>query len=127
MSAGLQQALWELGGVPAIHRSDRLSAAVQDIGNGGEPEFTRRYQALLRHDRVKGQKIQPGTPNEHGDVEQRHSRVKQAVKQALLLRGSHDFSSREEYAACLRELFSQVNAGRRDRLNDEVAVLKALP
>ncbi len=127
LSAGLQQALWELGGVPAIHRSDRVSAAVQEIGKGGEPEFTRRYQALLRHDRVKGQKIQPGKPNENGDVEQRHHRVKQAVKQSLLLRGSHDFSSREEYATFLRELFNQLNAGRRDRLIEESAVLRSLP
>jgi hypothetical protein len=99
VSAGLQQALWELGGVPSIHRSDRLSAAVQEIGKGGEPEFTRRYQALLRHYRVEGQKIQTGRANENGDVEQRHHRLKRAVKQSLLLRGSHDFSSREEYKA----------------------------
>jgi len=127
LSAGLQQALWELGGVPAFHRSDRLSAAVQDIGNGGEPEFTRRYQALLRHYRLDGQKIQPGKANENGDVEQRHYRLKQALTQSLLLRGSHDFSSREEYAKFLRQLFIQLNAGRRSRLKDELAVLKVLP
>lgn len=127
LSAGLQQALWELGGVPVTHRSDRLSAAVQDIGKGGDPEFTRRYQALLRHYRLDGQKIQPGKANENGDVEQRHYRLKQAVAQSLLLRGSADFSSREEYAEFLRQVFSQLNAGRRARLNDELAVLKALP
>jgi len=128
LSGGLQQALWELGGVPRAHRSDRLSAAVQEIGKGGEPEFTRRYQALLRHYRLDGQKIQPGKANETGDVEQRHYRLKQAVTQSLLLRGSRaDFSSREEYAEFLRQLFSQLNAGRRARLNDELSVLKALP
>lgn len=127
LSAGLQQALWELGGVPRLHRSDRLSAAVQEIGKGGEPEFTRRYKALLRHYRLDGQKIQTGKANENGDVEQRHYRLKQAIAQSLLLRGSHDFSSREEYAEFLRQVFSQLNAGRRARLNDELAVLKALP
>jgi len=127
LSAGLQQALWELGGVPAYHRSDRLSAAVQEIGKSGEPEFTRRYQALLRHYRLEGQKIQAGKANENGDVEQRHHRLKQAVKQSLLLRGSHDFSTREEYERFLRELFGQLNAGRQVRLNQELVVLKALP
>ena len=47
LSAGLQTALWKLGGGPHAHRTDRLSAAVhQDI----HPEmFTRRYHALLAH------------------------------------------------------------------------------
>jgi len=30
LSAGVQNALWELGGVPQLHRTDRLSAAVHD-------------------------------------------------------------------------------------------------
>ncbi len=127
LSAGLQNALWELGGVPITHRSDRLSAAVQVIGKSGEAEFTRRYQALLRHYTLKGQKIQTGKANENGDVEQRHHRLKQAVKQSLLLRGSRDFSDRGDYEKFLRHLFRQLNAGRRDRLLEELAVLKALP
>jgi hypothetical protein len=127
LSAGLQDALWELGGVPKVHRSDRLSAAVQAVGKSGEPEFTRRYQALLRHYRMEGQKIQTGKANENGDVEQRHHRFKQAVKQSLLLRGSQEFSSREEYVAFLRHLFSQLNSGRRERLLEELPVLKGLP
>ncbi len=127
LSTGLQNALWELGGVPHRHRSDRVSAAVQEIGKGGEPEFTRRYQALLRHYRVKGQKIQSGKAHENGDVEQRHHRFKQAVEQSLLLRGHRDFSGREAYDAFVRQLFSQLNAGRRHRLAEELAVLNALP
>ena len=126
-STGLQNALWELGGVPVIHRSDRLSAAVQEVGKRGEPEFTRRYQALLRHYRLKGQKIQPGKGHENGDVEQRHHRLKRAVKQSLLLRGSHDFSDRQDYETFLRHVFRQVNAGRRKRLSEELGVLGALP
>ena len=47
LSAGLQNALWELGGVPARHRSDRMSAAVNKDCN---PEtFTHNYRSLLRH------------------------------------------------------------------------------
>ncbi len=103
----MQNALWEVGGVPNTHRSDRLSAAVQEVGKSGEPEFTRRYQALLRHYRLKGQKIQTSKGNENGDVEQRHHRLKHAVKQSLMLRGSHDFSDREGYDVFLRQLFSQ--------------------
>jgi hypothetical protein len=127
LSTGLQNALWELGGVPREHRTDRLSAAVQEVGKGGEAEFTRCYQALLRHYGLKGQKIQTGKSHENGDVEQRHYRFKKALEQSLLLRGSRDFSSRQAYQAFLRELFSQVNAGRRQRLVEELKVLRALP
>jgi hypothetical protein len=127
LSTGLQNALWELGGVPRVHRSDRLSAAVQEVGKGGEPEFTRRYQALLRHYGVNGQKIQSGKAHENGDVEQRHHRLKTAVKQSLMLRGSHDFSARQDYEAFLKQLFGQLNSGRRERLLEELPLLNALP
>ena len=127
LSTGLQNALWELGGVPRQHRTDRLSAAVQEVGKGDQAEFTRCYQALLRHYGLNGQKIQTGKGNENGDVEQRHYRFKKALEQSLLLRGSRDFSSRQEYEAFIRELFSQLNAGRRQRLLDELKVLRALP
>ncbi len=91
LSEGLQNAVWELGGVPRRHRTDRMTTAVNNMSD--EKEFTRRYEALLRHYGLEGQKIQAGKANENGDVEQRHHRFKQAVDQALLLRGSRDFGS----------------------------------
>ncbi len=124
LSEGLQNALWELGGVPERHRTDRLSAAVQKPDN--PEEFTQRYRALLNYYALQGQKTQPNSPNENGDVEQRHYRFKKALEQSLMLRGSRDFPSREEYAAFLRELFAQLNAGRKDRLAEELRVLRRL-
>ena len=125
LSEGLQKALWELGGVPLEHRTDRLSTAVNNMSN--EKEFTTRYEALLRHYRMGGQKIQAGKANENGDVEQRHHRLKRAVDQALLLRGSRDFASVADYKQFLRLLLGQLNAGRRERLAVEMQYLKALP
>jgi hypothetical protein len=128
LSAGLQAALWELGGVPRRHRTDSLSAAVQPLGGtGGKEEFTRRYQALLAHYALAGEHIQPGKAHENGDVEQRHYRFREALEQALMLRGSRDFADRAAYTRFLRELFDQLNAGRRVRLREELAVLRALP
>ncbi len=125
LSEGLQNALWELGGSPAEHRTDRLSTAVNNMTD--EKEFTRRYGALLGHYRMEGQKIQAGKANENGDVEQRHYRFKRAVDQALLLRGSRDFASSEDYMRFLRLLLAQLNAGRKDRLKTEMQYLRALP
>lgn len=127
LSTGLQNALWELGGVPVTHRTDKLSSAVQRLGKQGKEDFTRSYQALLRHYGLKGEKIQTGKPNENGDIEQRHYRFKRAVEQVLLLRGSRDFSTRKEYEAFLRKLFGQLNAGRQERFKEELKVLKSLP
>ena len=93
LSEGLQNALWELGGVPQLHRTDRLTAAVQP-GVEGPEAFKQRYQALLHHYGLQAQAIQAGKGNENGDVEQSHHRFKRAVDQALMLRGSRDFPSR---------------------------------
>ena len=125
LSEGFQNALFGLGGVPQAHRSDRLSAAIY---SGFErPEFTKAYQALLTFYGLEGQMIQAGKANENGDVEQSHHRFKRAVEQALLLRGSRDFSSRTEYEKFLNELFKQRNAGRQERFCEEQKVLSRLP
>lgn len=125
LSEGLQKALWELGGVPRVHRTDRLTAAVQKPDH--PQEFTRRYAALLKHYGIEGDKTQAASPHEIGDVEQRHYRFKKALDQALMLRGSPDFASRDEYAAFAGKLFAQLNSGRRERLAEELKVLRRLP
>ena len=125
LSEGLQNALWELGGSPLEHRTDRMSTAVNNMSE--EREFTTRYEALLRHYRIEGRKIQAGKANENGDVEQRHHRLKRAVEQTLLLRASRDFASVEQYREFLRLLIARLNAGRRDRLAAEMQYLRALP
>ena len=48
MVHGLQGAIWELGGVPAVWRSDNLSAATHQLPEGGR-ELTRRYKAVIDH------------------------------------------------------------------------------
>ena len=125
LSAGLQASLWELGGVPALHRTDRMSLAVC---NSADPaQFTARYRALMKHYELKPQMTQGGKGNENGDVEQRHYRFREAVDQALMLRGSRDFEDRASYEALLREVQAQLNAGRSERLAEERALLSPLP
>jgi len=125
LSEGLQNALWELGGVPIKHRTDCLTAAVHKECN--PKDFTNRYLGLLRHYKIQPSKIQPGKANENGDIEQRHYRFKKAVEQSLMLRGSKNFSNRKEYNEFLYKLFIQLNAGRQKRLEEELSVLQKLP
>lgn len=125
LSVGFQNAMWELGGVPKSHQTDRLSSAVRKTTS--PEEFTDRYSALLRHYGIQGRKTQAASPHENGDVEQSHYRFKRALDQSLMLRGSRDFNSRGSYVAFLEELFAQLNQGRRRRLKEELSVLKRLP
>ena len=125
LADGLQNALAELGGVPAVHRTDRLTAAIPPGTTGAE--FTQRYQALLKHYGLDGQAIQAGHGNENGDVEQRHHRLKRALDQQLMLRASRDFTSREAYQDYLRDLFAQLNANRGVKKALEMEHLRALP
>jgi hypothetical protein len=125
LAEGLQNALWELGGVPEEHRTDSLTAAVKPIGS--RDEFTERYQGLLRHYGMQGSHSSPGRGHENGDVEQSHHRFKRAVDQELILRGSRDFNSGAEYDEFLRALLERRNQARRERLNEELKVLRRLP
>ena len=126
LSNGLQNALWELQGVPRTHLTDALTAAVKNLRGGGK-EFTLRYESLLRHYRLDARHTQGGHANENGDVEARNHRLKRGVDQALMLRGSRDFSSVEEYNRFLCMLFARWNAGRRKRLDQELPLLHELP
>ena len=109
LSQGIQNALWELGGVPLKHRTDCLTVAVNKACN--PEEFTRRYQDLVDHYGTTPCKTNPSSPHENGDVEQRNYRFKKAVEQSLILRGNRNFENRREYELFISELFIQLNAG----------------
>jgi len=125
LSEGLQNALRRLGGSPERHRTDRMTLAVH--ADGRAEEFTTRYQGLLDHYGLKGEATNAYSGHENGDCEQSHRRFKEAVAQALLLRGSRDFASRAEYEQWLRRLAEQRNTARASALALERAVLRALP
>ncbi len=122
---GLQNALWKLGKIPVEHRTDNLTAAVIKVGR--RDEFTAGYTALLAHYGLRASHTNPASPNENGDVEQSHRRFKSAVRQSLILRGSRDFSSREEYSGFLSAVLSKRNHRRTDKLTAEMAAMNDLP
>jgi hypothetical protein len=56
---GLQGALWELGGVPEIARSDNLSAATHELKRSGGRALNERFAAVLAHYGLRSTRIQP--------------------------------------------------------------------
>jgi Mu transposase, C-terminal domain len=125
LSTGLQDALHRAGGVPRRVRSDSLSAAVNNLSS--DKEFAGAYRDLLEHYGVKGHRINVRKPHENGDVESSHGHFKDALDQALRLRGSHDFASVDDYMTFVRQLAGRRNAARETRFRKEVAALAPVP
>lgn len=124
--AGLQRALWELGGVPSIARSDNLSAATHALPEGGR-ELNRRFKAVLDHYGMRSTRIEPGKANQSGVAEKAHDRLKTALQQELILRGSRDFASVESYLAFVEAVRDKLNAPCVSRLAEERKHLAPLP
>lgn len=107
LSQGLQNALWQAGGTPREHRSDSLSAAFKNLAE--EEDFTTRYAALLDHYGMVGTRNNRGLGHENGSVESSHRYLKEALEQALLLRGHRDFDDRTAYEVFVRETVMRRN------------------
>ena len=127
LAEGLEHALWQIGGVPQQHRTDHLSAAVRQLRAEEREEWTARYQALMDHYGMQPTWNNTGIAHENGDVEQAHHRFKQAVDQALRVRGSRDFPNRAAYERFLAELVRQRNQTRKERWSQEQSALHSLP
>ena len=68
-ATGLQNALWALGGVPAEHRSDSLSAAFRNLDDDARTDQTRRYEALCAHCGMTPTRNNTGVAHENGAIE----------------------------------------------------------
>jgi hypothetical protein len=125
LAEGFQNAVWKLGGVPRRHRTDCLSAAVKNLSP--DRDFTARVYGLMQYYGVEPARTNPRSPHENGDCESLHGHLKTTIDQALLLRGSRDFASRQEYQRFLNEVFAKKNASRSKRFAEEQAALGPLP
>jgi hypothetical protein len=123
---GLQDALWELGGVPSVWRSDNLSAATHQIPGGGR-ELNRRFADMLGHYGAKSTRIEPGKSNQNGVAEKANDILKSSIDQALVLRGSRDFASVPKYMEFVGEIRHRINAPKAARLAEERPHLLPLP
>lgn len=125
LSEGIQKAFWEFGGVPEHHRTDSLSAAVHN--HSSAKLHTDRYTALMEHYRCQPERTNPRCANENGDVESQNGHLKNRIDQALLLRGSRHFPTREDYVAFVQRIIDRANANRRKRFAEDQAKLSQLP
>ena len=127
LAAGMQDALWALGGAPGEHRSDSLSAAFRNLSPEVEEDWTARYAGLCAHYGMVASRNNRGVAHENGTIESAHGHLKRAIEDALLLRGSRDFATLAEYRRFVDELVGRRNARNRRRIDAERAVLRPLP
>ena len=127
LATGLQNALWSLGGVPAEHRSDSLSAAFRNIEDETASDQTRRYETLCAHYGMQPTRNNRGVAHENGSIEAPHAHLKAALEQALLLRSTRDFDELASYRRFVDEIIGRANAGRRRAVEVERAALQPLP
>ena len=125
LSKGLQNALWQAGGAPQEHRTDSLSAAFRNLAE--EEDFTVRYTALLAHYGMAGTRNNRGLSHENGSVESPHRYLKEAIEQALLLRGHRDFADRLAYEDLVREVVMRRNRRNAAAFRIEREQLQDLP
>ncbi len=126
LAEGLQDALFELGGVPANSQTDNSTAATHDL-RSGKRAFNADYLALVTHLGMRPRTIGVGESEQNGDVEAMNGALKRDLEQQLLLRESREFESHAAYRAWLCEALRRRNATRGQRLEEEKALLHALP
>ena len=125
LSEGIQKAFWEFGGVPQRHRTDSLSAAVRN--HSSQKTLTDRYEALMDHYGCQPERTNARCANENGDVESSNGHLKDRIDQALLLRGSRDFASCQDYVDFVEALVVRGNIHRQKPFGEEEPCLAKLP
>jgi len=126
---GLQAALKQLGKSAPHLGTDNSSAATHEVeAMKDRPRaYNSDYLELCTHYELTPLTINVGCPHEHGDVESQNRHLKRRLKQRLILRGSRDFGSLEDYDRFVEGVIRAANAKRQKRLAEELACMRPLP
>ena len=130
LKQGFQAAIWKLGHIPSEHWTDHTTAATHVVAAATKEDsgwvYNPPYKGLMAHYGIEPRTIQVASPNENGDVESSNGGLKRCLHQHLLLRGSRDFQSRDEWRRFFETVIDKRNTPRRERLCEEMAVMKML-
>ena len=127
LSEGFQNAHAALGGCPQTHRTDSLTAAYKNRENSAEFDFTESYKELCVHYGIEPTRNNKGESHENGSIEVSHKHFKSRLNQALMMRGSRDFDSLDEYRQFVQSVANKQNAKRHRAIQEEKLHLHQLP
>lgn len=128
LKKGFQSAVYRLGAVPEILQTDNSSTATHQVQkNKKARDFNHNYKTFLEHYGVSPRSINVNSPDENGDIESANGHLKRRINQYLLLRGSRDFSSIEEYRIFLDDILLRGNKNKAAKVKEELQVMCELP
>lgn len=125
---GLNSSLLFIGGLPQVLRTDSLSAAFKNLHKKAKEDLTERFKALIEHYGIEPTRINLGKSHENGSVESPHGHFKRTLKNSLIVRGSNDFASIEDYQSFVTEVVNDRNQDlTKELFKVERLTLKPLP
>ena len=127
LAEGLQTALWTLGGAPAEHRTDSLSAAFRNLSAKDSEDLTGRCRGLCRHYGMTPSRNNRGAAHGNGAIESPHGHLKRGADDGLTLRGARDFADAGQWSAFVAETAGRINARNARRIRAGRKQLRPLP
>jgi hypothetical protein len=122
---GVQEAVFRLGRVTEFHQMDHSSAATHELSTGSRG-FNDEYRSFVERLGMKPRSIEVDEPHQNGDVESLNGAFKRRLKQHLLLRGSRDFASEQDYERWVQEIAEKANALRTAKVREELEAMRPL-
>jgi hypothetical protein len=120
--------------VPEWHQTDNSTAATHRIPDGkkvviggdGKRPFNADYLAIMRHFGMKARTTEVAAKEQNGDVEAANGALKRALEQALLVRGSRDFDSRDGWQSFVDDVMRKANRNRGHRVAEDMEAMREL-
>lgn len=123
--SGLKATIGRLGRVPRELLIDNSSTATHRLsGDGKRRGFNDEFVSICEHYGLSPRTTNVSCPHENGTCESMHGHFKRRLEQHLLLRGSRDFASEEEYDGFVIGVLERANGLRGERFAQEVAVMR---
>ncbi len=122
---GVHEAVFRLSRVPEFHQTDNSTAATHDLKTG-KRAFNENYVSLMRHLGMKPRTTGIGEKEQNGDVEALNGALKRRLNQHLILRGTRDFKSAEQYEDWLQTVIEKANGLKQQKLEEELSVMRPL-
>jgi transposase len=128
LKKGLQVGMKRMGKIPRDLWSDCSSAATHQLsGKSSERGFNQNYLDVCAHFGMRPHTIEVGKPNQNGDVESSNGHLKRRIDQALMIRGSRDFESKEAFMDFVEQLMDKLNQEVEQKRQEELALMRDLP
>jgi hypothetical protein len=125
LANSFQNALQKSGGSPNEHRTDSLSAAYNN--NSEKKTFTKSYQEFCDHYDILPSRNNLGKSHENGSIESPNGHLKNKIRQNLIIRGSNDFASIDQYQQFIGKIVNKHNLRNSKLFEEEKKLLKNLP